>query len=90
MASERINSSDKERYNLLSEKELPQKGIETRLFMPDLVVAKNGTMEKQPVPTNYTLPDGQNQSFINLIFEDCQLEGHKIFFKNTSGNITET
>ncbi len=90
MASERINSSDKEGYILLSEKELPQKGIETRLFMPDLVVGKNGTIEKQPVPTNYTLPDGQNQSFINLIFEDCQLEGHKIFFNNTSGNITET
>jgi hypothetical protein len=84
MASERINSSDNEGYMFLSDKELPQKGIETRLFLPDLVITKSGTMEKQPVPTNYTLPDGQNQSFINLIFEDCQLEGNKIFFNNTS------
>lgn len=90
MASERINSSDNEGYKFPSDKELPQKGIETRLFLPDLVITKSGTMEKQSVPTNYTLPDGQNQSFINLIFEDCQLEGHKIFFNNTSGNITET
>jgi hypothetical protein len=45
-------------------------------------------MEKQPVPTNVALPDGQNQSFINVIFENCQQEGDKIFFNNTSGNIT--
>lgn len=88
MASERVNSSDKEGYELLFAKELPHKGIETRLFLPDLVVNKDGTLEKQPVPTNFTLPDGQNQSFINVIFENCQLEGHKIFFNNTSGNIT--
>jgi hypothetical protein len=88
MASERVNSSDNERYNLLSEKELPQKGIETRLFLPDLVVAKNGTMDKQPVTTNFTLPDGKNQSFINVIFENCRLEGHRIFFNNISENMT--
>jgi hypothetical protein len=87
MASERVNSSDKEGYNLLFDKELSHKGIETRLFLPDLVVTKNGTMEKQPVPTNFTLPDGQNQPFINVIFENCQLEGHRIFFNNTSGNM---
>jgi hypothetical protein len=88
MASERVNSSDKEGYNLLFDKELSHKGIETRLFLPDLVVTENGTMEKQPVPTNFTLPDGQNQSFISVIFANCQLDDHKIFFNNTSGNIT--
>ncbi len=88
MVSERVNSSDKEGYSLLFDKELPHKDIETRLFLPDLVVTKNGTMEKQPVPTNFTLPDSQNQSFINVIFENCQLEGHRIFFNNTSGNMT--
>jgi hypothetical protein len=88
IVSERVNSSDNEGYKLLSDKELPQKGIETRLFLPDLVAAKNGTMDKQPVPTNYTLPDGQNQSFINVIFENCRLEGHRLFFNNTSENMT--
>lgn len=88
MAIEQVNSSDTESYKLIFEKELPRKGIETRLFLPDLVVTEDGTMEKQPVPTNFTLPDGQNQSFINVIFENCQQEGDKIFFNNTSGNIT--
>lgn len=88
MASERVNSSDNEGYKLLSDKESPQKSIETRLFLPDLVVAKNGTVDKQPVPTNVTLPDGTNQSFINVIFENCRLEGHRIFFNNTSENMT--
>jgi hypothetical protein len=84
IAGERVNSSDKEAYKLLFDKELPLKGIETRLFLPDLVVNRNGIIEMQPVPTNFTLPDGQNQSFINVIFENCQLEGHRIFFNNTS------
>lgn len=88
MALEQVNSSDKEGYKLIFEKELPRKGIETRLFLPDLVATENGTIEKQPVPTNYTLPDGQNQSFINIIFENCQFEGNKIFFNNTSGDIS--
>jgi flagellar motor protein MotB len=57
------------------------------------VVTDNGTIDKQPVPTNYTLPDNRNQSFINIIFENSQLEEKKIFSNNTfgeiSGNITE-
>jgi hypothetical protein len=88
MASERVNSSDNEGYKLLSDKELPQKGLETRLFLPDLVIAKNGTVDKQPVPTNVTLPDGKNQSFINVVFENSRLEGHRIFLNNTSENMT--
>lgn len=88
IASERVNSSDKEGYKALFDKELPHKGIETRLFLPDLVVNKNGIIENQPVPTNFTLPDGRKQSFINVIFENCQLEDHKIFYNNTTGNTT--
>lgn len=79
MANERVNSSDKEGDKLLFDKELPHKGIETRLLLPEMVANKNGTIEKRPVPTNYTLPDGQSQSFINVIFKDSQLEGRKIF-----------
>jgi hypothetical protein len=90
MAIERVNSSDKEGYSLLFDKELPHKGIETRLLLPDMVVTENETVEKQPVPTYYTLPDGQNQSFINVIFMDCQLEGQKgSNLNNATANMTE-
>lgn len=89
IASEHVNSSDKEGYKLLFDKELTHKGIETRLFLPDLVVTKNGTIEEQPVPTNFTLSNGKNQSFINVIFENSRLEGGRIFLNNTSGNATE-
>jgi hypothetical protein len=90
MASERVNNSDKEGYELLFDKELPHKGIETRLLLPDMVVTENETVEKQPVPTYYTLPDGQNQSFINVIFMDCQLEGQKgSNLNNATANMTE-
>jgi hypothetical protein len=87
IASERVNSSDTEGYKLLFDKELSHKGIETRLFLPDLLLTKDGTMEKRPELTNIILPDGQNQSFINVIFENSQLEGHKIFINNTAGNM---
>jgi hypothetical protein len=88
MAIERVNSSDNEGYKSIFDKELPRKGMEIRLFLPDLVVNESGTIEKQPVPTNYTLPDGQDQSFISIFFENCQFEGQKIFFNNTSGDIS--
>lgn len=83
IASERVDSSDKEGYKPLFDKELPHKGIETRLFLPDLAVTKDGIMENRPVPTNFTLPDGQSQSFINVVFENSQLGDNKIFFNNT-------
>ncbi len=88
MAIERVNNSDREGYTLIFDKELPHKSIETRLFLPELVVTDNGTIDKQPVPTNYTLPDSRNQSFINIIFENSQLEEKKIFSNNTSGEIS--
>jgi hypothetical protein len=90
MASERVNRSDKERYELLFHKESPRRGIETRLLLTDMVVTESGTVEKKPLPTSYTLPDGKKQSFINVIFDGCRLEGHKIFnFENVTGNNTE-
>lgn len=93
MAIERVNNSDQEGYTLIFDKKLPHKNIETRLFLPELVATENGTIDQRPVPTNYTLPDSRNQSFINVIFENSQLEEKKVFFNNTtgeiSGNITE-
>jgi hypothetical protein len=91
MASENVRSSDKEGNNLLFDKELPRKGVEIQLLLPDKIVSKNVTMEKEPVPTNYTLPDGQKQSFINVLFGDSQIEGRKInSFNNTNGNMIGT
>jgi hypothetical protein len=76
LASERVNSSDKERYELIFDKKLPRKDIEIRLLLPDMVITENGTTDKQPVPINYTLPDGQNQSVVDVIFRGCQLEDY--------------
>lgn len=88
MAIERVNNSDKEGYTLIFDKELPHKSIEARLFLPELVVSDNGTIDQQPVPTNYTLNGSRNQSFINVIFKNSKLEEKKIFFNNTSGNMS--
>ena len=78
MATERIRSPDQQGYRLLLDNELPHRGIQAHLLLPEKVMADNGTMQEQPVPTNYTLPGGENQTFIHIIFDDPQLEGLEI------------
>lgn len=98
MATESLRSSDNEGYKLLFDNQLPHAGIEAELLLPDMIMSENGTMQKEPVPTNYTLPDGQEQPFIHVAFEDSRIKGLPILdFNNTTvnligkmaGNVTE-
>jgi hypothetical protein len=90
MATERVRSYDQQGYRLLIDKELPHRGIQAHLVLLDMVVDANGTMQKEPVPTNYTLPNGQEQPFIHVAFDNPQLEGLRILnFYNASMNVTE-
>ena len=87
MATESIRSSDGDGYKLLFDNELPHAGIETELLLPDMVISENGTMQKEPVPTNYTLPNGLEQPFLNIMFEDSRIEGMNILdYDNTTVN----
>lgn len=89
MATERVRSSDQQGYRLLFDKELPHRGIQAHLLLPEMVMV-NGTMKKQPVPTNYTLPNGQNQTFIHVAFDNPQLQGLEILnFNNATVAMTK-
>lgn len=89
MATERVRSSDQQGYRLLFDNELPHQGIQAHLLLPDMIMADNGTIVKEPVPTNYTLPNGEEQSFIHVAFDEPQLEGLKILnYMNVTGNVT--
>ncbi|HII93113.1 MAG TPA: hypothetical protein HA262_13425, partial [Methanosarcina sp.] len=95
MAIERVRSPEQQGYRLLFDNELPHRGIQAHLVMPEMVMADNGTMPEQPVPTNYTLPNGQNQTFIHVAFDSPKLQGLKILdFNNATavmtGNMTRT
>jgi hypothetical protein len=90
MATERVRSYDQQGYRLLIDRELPHRGIQAHLLLLDKVMAANGTMQKEPVPTNFTLPNGQEQPFIHIAFDNPQLEGLTILnFYNASMNMTE-
>ena len=88
MATESLRSADREGYKLLFDNELPHAGIETELLLPDMVMSANGTIQNEPVPTNYTLPNGQEQPFLNIMFEDSRVEGLPILdYNNTTVNL---
>ena len=90
MATERLRSYDQQGYRLLVDKELPHRGIQAHLVLLDKVIAANGTLQKESVPTNFTLPNGQEQSFIHIAYDNPQLEGLRILnFYNASMNMTE-
>lgn len=89
MATERVRSSEEDGYRLLFDNELPHQGIQVHLVVPDMIITDNGTMVEEPVPTNYTLPDGEEQPFIHVAFDEPQLEGLEILdFMNATGTVT--
>lgn len=88
MATERVRSPEQQGYRLLFDNELPHYGIQAHLLLPDMIMTGNGTMKKQPVPTVYTLPNGQEQPFIHVVFDNPNLEGLKVLnFNNTTANM---
>jgi plastocyanin len=90
MVTERVRSPDEEGYRLLFDKELPHQGVQTHLVLPDMVMADNGTIDNESVPTNYTLPNGEEQPFIHVMFDEPRLEGLEVLnFMNVTGNITD-
>ncbi len=74
MTTENVRSVD---YKLLTDKELPHKGIHTHLILPNTVATPEGPME-EPVPTRFTLPNDMEQPFIHIMYEDVNIEGLEV------------
>lgn len=74
MTTERVRSSDADGYRLLIDGELPHKGIHTHLLLPNTVITPQGPRPK-PVPTGFVLPNGKEQPFFHVVFENTELEG---------------
>ncbi len=73
MATEQLRTTDEE-FRLLFDNELPHEGIHTHIVLPDLVVTEEGPVQ-EPVPTGYMLPDGTEQPFMHVLFEDTEIQG---------------
>lgn len=76
MATEQVRTTDDE-FRLLFDDELPHEGIHTHIVLPDVVVTENGPVQ-EPVPTGYMLPDGTEQPFMHVLFEDTEIQGLEI------------
>ena len=62
-----------ENYELMTDSELPHEGIDTHVMMPNTEVTPDGPVESL-VPTQYELPNGQDQPFLHIMYEDTELE----------------
>ncbi len=74
MSTERVRSSDADGYKLLFDSELPHKGIHTHLLLPNTIITPEGP-KPQPVPTGFVLPNGNEQPFFHIMFENTKLDG---------------
>ena len=74
MTTERVRSSDADGYRLLIDGELTRTGIQTHLLLPNMVITPEGPRMK-PVPSGFILPNGVEQPFIHIMFDDTELEG---------------
>ncbi len=74
MATEQLRSSDDDGYRLLFDSELPHKGVQTHLVLPNTIITPEGP-RTQSVPTGFMLPNGVEQPFIYIMFESVELEG---------------
>ncbi|MDW7733524.1 MAG: hypothetical protein SCH66_13985 [Methanolobus sp.] len=76
MATEQVRTTDDE-FRLLFDDELPHEGIHTHLVLPDVAVTSEGPVQ-EPVPTGYMLPDGTEQPFMHVMFEDTEIQGLEV------------
>lgn len=79
MTTQQVRKSD---YSLAFDEELPLRPSETisnqvhhtHGFFTPIQVNPDGPPEHDPVDTNYTLPDGKEQPFVHVMFEEDTIE----------------
>ncbi|MFB6294355.1 MAG: hypothetical protein ABEI97_01205, partial [Candidatus Nanohaloarchaea archaeon] len=71
MTTERVRTAD---GRLMTTEELPHEGMQTHVIMPPKEVTPNGP-QQEPTPTAFTLPNGNQQPFIHLVYMDSSAEG---------------
>jgi len=72
MLSENVRDDD---YNLVfNDKVDPEGDWQAHLILPPVALGSDGPFDN-PVPTGFELPNGQNQPFLHIMFEDVQVDG---------------
>lgn len=61
-------------YSLAFDGEVDHDSMHAHLIMPNMVVTPNGP-QMSPVPTSYQLPNGMDQPFLHIMFEDVKVSG---------------
>lgn len=71
MVTENVRNED---YELMIDGELPRTGVDTHVILPPVAVTEIGP-QPAPVPTGYELPNGGEQPFAHVMFDDTDTEG---------------
>jgi hypothetical protein len=71
MATENSRNED---YELFMDNEMTRSGLVGHLMMPDTEVTPQGPA-KSPVPTRFMLPNGNEQPFFHIMYEEPELTG---------------
>ncbi len=63
-----------ENYNLVFDDGVDCTELHTHLMLPNVILTENGPAN-EPVPTGFILPNGVEQPFLHIMFEDITLNG---------------
>lgn len=77
MTSERVRASDADGCRMRIDGELRREGIQTHLLLPNQVGTPEGPV-LEPLPTGFVLPNGKEQPFIHIMFDQTKLAGTEL------------
>ncbi|GMR01995.1 MAG: hypothetical protein BMS9Abin20_0320 [Acidimicrobiia bacterium] len=75
MLSERVRSSDDAGYELAFNADVdPEGSLQAHLILPPVALNEDGPVPDSPVPTAFTLPNGNDQPFLHIMYDTVRVQ----------------
>lgn len=73
MLTERTRNPEGDDYSLAFDGQVDHDSMHAHLILPPTIVTPDGP-QASPVPTEFTLPNGKDQPFLHIMFEDMKVK----------------